>query len=55
MRGAFSRTPFTRSAGLENLEQVKWAILEPDGEITFIPKASVESNPASTHKKGAVA
>jgi uncharacterized membrane protein YcaP (DUF421 family) len=30
-------------SGLERLEQVKWAILEPDGKIAIIPQDSDEN------------
>jgi uncharacterized membrane protein YcaP (DUF421 family) len=33
-----------RKVGLERIEQVKWAILDPDGRISFIP-ASQEGTP----------
>ena len=42
-------------SGYENLEQVKWAILEPDGDITFIPKKSNYHAPASADEDGEVA
>ena len=31
------QTPALHKAGYENLEQIKWAILEDDGKIALIP------------------
>jgi uncharacterized membrane protein YcaP (DUF421 family) len=34
-------------AGIESLEQVKWVILESEGELSFIPKKPAEHAPPS--------
>jgi uncharacterized membrane protein YcaP (DUF421 family) len=38
-------------AGIERIDQVKWAILEDSGQITIVPKEGVRT----THQKGAAA
>lgn len=42
-------------SGIESLDQVKWAILEPDGDITFIPNEGRFHAPASSSKESIVA
>lgn len=34
-----------RKAGIERIEDIKWAVLEPDGHISFIPYAPEERQP----------
>lgn len=39
-------------AGLERMEQVRWAVLYPDGTVAIIPRDGPASAEATTHKHG---
>lgn len=38
-------------SGLETMPQVKWAVLEPDGNITIIPWESAQTNRRTEHSR----
>lgn len=40
-----------REAGFERIEQIKWAVLEPDGKISFIPQDGETGTPANKDDK----
>jgi uncharacterized membrane protein YcaP (DUF421 family) len=41
----------SREQGIENLRDVKVAVLEPDGRFSFIKKDATEQNPAREHHR----
>lgn len=39
-----------RKSGIENLQDVSWAIIEPDGKISIVPREPAETHPHEEHK-----